>query len=83
MVKETVVLGVIMVVLIVGLFIAVPAGLKKMERLECEKWQDEAVKYPAYFLASWQKEQCDTYDIQIDAPVKKTPAEEFEELLKK
>lgn len=36
---------------------------------QCEKWADEAKVYPGYFLAEWQKMQCDYYGVQIDAPV--------------
>lgn len=37
---------------------------------ECEKWADQAMVYPGYFLVGWQKEQCDTYGVAVDAPVK-------------
>lgn len=37
---------------------------------ECEKWADEAKVYPGYFLVEWQKMQCDTYGVSVDAPVK-------------
>lgn len=36
---------------------------------ECEKWADEAKVYPGYFLVRWQKMQCDTYGVAVDAPV--------------
>lgn len=37
---------------------------------ECEKWADEAKVFEEYFIVGWQKEQCDTYGIEIDAPLK-------------
>jgi len=37
---------------------------------ECEKWADEAKVFEGYFLVGWQKEQCDTYGIEVDAPLK-------------
>ena len=52
---------------------AVVAGVSYAEASratgECEKWADEAKVYPGYFLAPWQKMQCDTYGVAIDAPV--------------
>ena len=53
---------------------AVVSGLDYVETrratAECEKWADEAKVYPQYFLVKWQKMQCDTYGIAVDAPVK-------------
>jgi hypothetical protein len=52
---------------------AVVAGISYAEArratAECEQWADEAKVYPGYFLVRWQKMQCDTYGVQIDAPV--------------
>lgn len=52
---------------------ATMAGLEYVEAkratTECEKWADEAMVYQEYFLVPWQKMQCDTYGIAINAPV--------------
>ena len=44
---------------------------EREEKIECFKWQKEARKIRGYFLAGWQKEQCDSLNIKINAPVKK------------
>lgn len=41
----------------------------KRATAECEKWADEAKVFPAYFIVGWQKSQCDTYGVAIDAPL--------------
>lgn len=35
---------------------------------ECTKWQDMA-QMPNYYQTTWQKAQCDHYDMVIDAPL--------------
>lgn len=37
------------------------------EKQECQKWSLEAISYKdvGYFLADWQKDQCDHYGITI------------------
>jgi hypothetical protein len=49
--------------------IATKIGVDRQEKSECLKWQDEATKYPDYYLTAWQKEQCDHWGIQIDTKV--------------
>lgn len=45
-------------------------GTGKQEESECMKWQQQADAYPGFFLAQWQKDQCDAHGIKISAPVK-------------
>jgi hypothetical protein len=45
-------------------------GYSIEEKNECLQWQKEARFLPDYYLVGWQKEQCDRYGIQIDAPIK-------------
>jgi len=72
-------LGTFIVLLIVGVIIfwysgkLLVAGIEyaeaKRATVECNQWADEAKVYPGYYLAGWQKEQCDTYEIAVEAPV--------------
>lgn len=45
-------------------------GVDRNERMECEYWQNEATRYPSYYLTRWQKDQCDHYGVSIEAPVR-------------
>ena len=37
----------------------------KSERLECEKWVQEARDFPLWYATAWQKEQCDTLGVPL------------------
>jgi len=66
---QTIAVASIFVALFIGFVAATHIGLQKQERLECQKWELEADKYSGYFIAEWQKEQCDSFGTQIEAPV--------------
>lgn len=79
-IREWVVCGIVLLVLVAlgGYALvqggkALAAGISYAEArrstAECEKWADEAKVYPGYFLVLWQKMQCDTYGVAVDAPV--------------
>lgn len=34
------------------------ASLKRAERIECTKWQNDARLYPNFYFADWQAKQC-------------------------
>jgi len=63
------------ILLIVGLIglgafmLLIEWGTEKQEQYECQKWQTEAKEYAdkGYFLADWQKAQCQHYGIEINA----------------
>jgi len=57
-------------VLIFGLGLGISVGVTKAEKAECRKWQEYAVTLQDFYLVSWQFEQCQSYDINIGAPVK-------------
>lgn len=64
---------VLLVIVLATIFIlflmATSKGLSGYEEYECQKWQAEAKMYEGYFLAEWQKAQCDHYQVKIEAPV--------------
>lgn len=45
-------------------------SLGESDAIECQKWAKEAQQYPAYYITSWQKAQCDYWSTPINAPVK-------------
>lgn len=55
------VFGALAIVYIVSMFIF--AGIDKSEIAECLKWKQHSDQYPGFFLASWQKQQCDAHNI--------------------
>ncbi len=63
-----------MILFIIAFLVMVPFMAKvaeKEEKRECIKWQQEAKEMEIYYLLSWQKEQCDNWNIKINAPVMK------------
>ena len=62
----------IYIILLIASFICIWIyGFNKNEVVECYKWDAQATAYSAFYLAEWQKAQCDAHGIKIDAPVKK------------
>lgn len=59
------------IALIVTVVVAIIYGTGRSERAECEKWSQDAVGRPGYFLASWQDQQCRANGIIINVPVVK------------
>ncbi len=53
-------------------FSLIDQELAKEERNECMKWKkwSQELRSDIFFLAPWQKEQCDSIGIKIDAPIR-------------
>lgn len=49
---------------------AIVIGLGRGETVECQQWRSDAKTLPGFYLTQWQKQQCDHYQINIEAPVK-------------
>lgn len=62
----------ILLLSLVVLFI-INIGVERQEKMECLKWKEEALMFPDYYLENWQIDQCDPYQIKIDASVKPLP----------
>ena len=45
-------------------------AIESQEIYECHVWQQQAAEYPLFFMADWQKSQCDHYGIIVKAPVR-------------
>lgn len=66
---EILLLAIVLVFISILFFVATDKGFSGYEVYECKKWQAEAKTYQGYFLAGWQRAQCDHYQIEIEAPV--------------
>lgn len=40
------------------------------EQVECYQLQRQSEQYPGFYLTHWQKQQCDRWEVEIDAPVR-------------
>ena len=59
-----------MTAVVIVLATAIVVGTSRSENAECIKWSQEADAYPGFFLAPWQKDQCDAHGVIINAAVK-------------
>jgi len=50
---------------VIFLILAGSYSIRQSERLECEKWQDQAESYRLFTAAKWQEDQCKFYDISL------------------
>lgn len=51
------------------MFIFLGRGFDGQEKFECYQWQSQAKNYDNFYLAKWQSEQCQRWNIKINAPV--------------
>lgn len=66
---EKIISGIMMVVMIAivfaGIFSALNEGIKKSEKNECVKWENQSKEYQKWYSTDWQKEQCQNYGIAL------------------
>ena len=57
----------IVLIVVIALFFVrfLDAGIKKHERAECLRWQQESQQYEGWYSSSWQREQCKQFDIGL------------------
>lgn len=67
--KDNIIVGLTIIAVAAALATAVTFGLNKSELNECQKWQQQAGAIQGFFITQWQKDQCDHYQIEINAPV--------------
>lgn len=48
-----------------AIFATIDGALARKEKAECLKWQVEAEQFEGYFLAGWQKQQCQHYKVIV------------------
>ncbi len=56
--------------LLAGFVWAAKIGIEKQDRADCHKWQEQAKEIKEFYLTQSQRNQCDYWDIKVDAPVK-------------
>ena len=54
----------------VGIAAILNTGLDRQAKVDCLQWQSQATQYPGFYLTQWQKDQCDSVGITINAPIK-------------
>jgi hypothetical protein len=52
------------------LALVIVIGIDKQEQETCHKYQRWAKEYPLFYMTQLDKEMCDNWSIQVDAPVK-------------
>lgn len=62
--SKIVIAAMIVIAIIAGAGLAKNA-VTRTERNECLTWKKEAKQYPNFFLATWQRQQCDHYGIAV------------------
>ena len=50
--------------------VATYKGVTETEIAECKDWQEQALKYPDYYITKWQEGQCKAHNVEIGAPVR-------------
>lgn len=66
-----IVLGIVVAVMLVGMVLGANNAMSQNELSECYTWGQQSVDYKnLYYLKQWQKDQCDSYGIMIDAPIR-------------
>lgn len=61
----------IVALLLAPLFIyALSYGIKKQDRVYCEKLAVDAQKYDNFYITAGQEQMCTSYSIAINAPIK-------------
>lgn len=60
---------VLVVILLITFVVALQVAIDTSAKAECNKWVEESVTYPKFFLTENQKEQCDHYGIAVNAIV--------------
>lgn len=71
--KEIIKQIIVALILLVVIFLVVKLlaiGLKKQDRVECQKLLSWSKEYPLFYLTQNEKEMCDFLGVTISAPVK-------------
>ena len=59
-----------LVAVIVLVILAIPKGIDRMEKAECEQLAIFADRYSEFYLTEWQAEMCAHAEVEVNAPVK-------------
>lgn len=61
----------IVTALVLALLLAMHQAVEKQNKIDCLKYQKWSYTYSEFYLLEWQKEMCDSYQVEIKAPVRK------------
>ncbi len=62
---------IILVLLGIIMAFAIITGINRQEQTTCNQYQKWAKEYPLFYMTQLDKEMCDNWGIQVDAPVLK------------
>lgn len=62
-------IGIVVAIGMLSLFGLIQQAVLKGDHYDCLRWQREAGEYDRYYITQLQKEQCDFFEVKIDAPV--------------
>lgn len=48
---------------------ALMTGTERQAHVDCALWAQQASEYPLFYLVQWQKEECDSIGVTINAPI--------------
>ena len=57
---------ILMIFALAGLIWMIVWSIQQAEKVECYQLQKQSYKYPGFYLADWQKQQCDRWEIEIE-----------------
>ncbi len=66
--KDTIILTLVIIVVATVLAVAYEAGGSELS--ECIRLQENAQKYPNFYITEWQSQMCQVHNIEINAPIK-------------
>lgn len=66
---KAIILSIVGIGIGIGLFQMLIIGLDRSARSECYKWQEQALQYRGFYLTKSEAEQCNEFNIKVEAPV--------------
>ena len=69
---EKIAITMVCVAIMAAIGLLAAGTIRNQEKLECGIWQKEALEFKdaGYYVAKWQKDQCESYGMELDAVVK-------------
>lgn len=59
---------IVLISIIIGLAVfamIAEAGIERIEKIECRQWESDSQKFEGWYSLSWQREQCEHYNIEL------------------
>ncbi len=58
-----------MIAIVVLVILAIPKGIDRTEKSECEQLKIYSERYSKFYLTEWQAEMCTNAKVEINAPI--------------